>query len=80
MIVGLEPLDSDALMRILTEPKNAIIKQYRKFLELDKVDLVFTPDALEETAEQALDQKTGARGLAIRSSSSNSFSLRIAPH
>ena len=50
-------------MRILTEPKNAIIKQYRKFFELDKVDLVFTPEALEETAEQALNQKTGARGL-----------------
>jgi ATP-dependent Clp protease ATP-binding subunit ClpX len=63
VLVGLEPLDRDALMRILTEPKNAIIKQYRKFFELDKVDLVFTPEALEETAEQALNQKTGARGL-----------------
>ncbi|MGH2447644.1 MAG: ATP-dependent Clp protease ATP-binding subunit ClpX [Chloroflexota bacterium] len=63
VIVGLEPLDKDTMIRILTEPKNAIIKQYRKFFELDKVELVFTPEALEETAVQALSQKTGARGL-----------------
>jgi ATP-dependent Clp protease ATP-binding subunit ClpX len=63
VLVGLEPLDRESLMRILTEPKNAIIKQYRKFFELDKVELIFTPEALEETAEQALNQKTGARGL-----------------
>jgi ATP-dependent Clp protease ATP-binding subunit ClpX len=63
VVVGLDPLDKPALIRILTEPKNAIVKQYRKFFELDKVDLVFTEDALEETATQALGQKTGARGL-----------------
>jgi ATP-dependent Clp protease ATP-binding subunit ClpX len=63
VIVSLEPLDKQALIRILTEPKNAIIKQYKKFFELDKVELVFTPEALEETAVQALAQKTGARGL-----------------
>jgi ATP-dependent Clp protease ATP-binding subunit ClpX len=63
VVVGLDPLDKPALIRILTEPKNAIVKQYRKFFELDKVDLIFTEDALEETATQALGQKTGARGL-----------------
>ena len=63
VIVGLDPLDKDTMIRILTEPKNAIIKQYRKFLELDKVELIFTPEALEQTAVQALAQKTGARGL-----------------
>jgi ATP-dependent Clp protease ATP-binding subunit ClpX len=63
VIVGLEPLDKDTMIRILTEPKNAIIKQYKKFFELDKVELVFTPEALEQTAVQALAQKTGARGL-----------------
>jgi ATP-dependent Clp protease ATP-binding subunit ClpX len=63
VIVGLEPLDKETMMRILTEPKNAIIKQYKKFFELDKVELVFTPEALEQTAVQALAQKTGARGL-----------------
>jgi len=61
--VSLEPLDKDALMRILVEPKNALTKQYAKFLALDKVELVFTPDALEAAAERALSYKTGARGL-----------------
>jgi ATP-dependent Clp protease ATP-binding subunit ClpX len=59
----LEPLDEGTLIRILTEPKNAIVRQYRKFFELDKVDLIFTPEALQETARQALQHKTGARGL-----------------
>jgi len=63
VIVGLEPLDKETMIRILTEPKNAIIKQYKKFFELDKVELVFTTEALEQTAVQALAQKTGARGL-----------------
>lgn len=61
--VSLDPLDQEALVRILTEPKNAIVKQYQKFLQLDHVDLVFTNDALEAAAESALHQKTGARGL-----------------
>jgi ATP-dependent Clp protease ATP-binding subunit ClpX len=61
--VTLDPLDEDTLIKILTEPKNAIVKQYRKFFELDKVDLVFTQEALQETARQALKHKTGARGL-----------------
>ena len=61
--VALDGLEQEDLVRILTEPKNAIIKQYQKFLALDKVELIFTPDALNAAAELALQQKTGARGL-----------------
>jgi ATP-dependent Clp protease ATP-binding subunit ClpX len=61
--VSLDSLDKDALIRILTEPKNAIVKQYQKFLQLDHVDLVFTNDALDAAAAGALKQRTGARGL-----------------
>jgi len=61
--VSLDSLDKEALIRILTEPKNAIVKQYQKFLQLDRVELVFTPDALDAAAEGALKQRTGARGL-----------------
>ena len=63
VVVPIDPLRKDDLMRILTEPRNAITKQYAKFLSLDKVELVFTPDALEAAAERALQLKTGARGL-----------------
>ncbi|GCF06815.1 ATP-dependent Clp protease ATP-binding subunit ClpX [Dictyobacter arantiisoli] len=61
--VALDTLDKEALIRILTEPKNAIVKQYQKILQLDRVELVFNNDALEATAECALRQRTGARGL-----------------
>lgn len=61
--VSLDSLDKAALVRILTEPKNAIIKQYQKLLQLDRVELSFTSEALEAAAENALKQKTGARGL-----------------
>jgi ATP-dependent Clp protease ATP-binding subunit ClpX len=61
--VGLEALDRDALIRILTEPKNAIVKQYQKIFALDKVELIFTQDAYEAVADEALKHKTGARGL-----------------
>jgi ATP-dependent Clp protease ATP-binding subunit ClpX len=61
--VSVDPLNKEALMRILTEPKNAIVKQYQKFLALDKVELVMSDDALEAAAEEALKLKTGARGL-----------------
>ncbi len=61
--VSLDSLDKEALVRILTEPKNAIVRQYQKFLQLDRVDLVFTPEALDAAAEEALRHKTGARGL-----------------
>ena len=56
-------LDQDALIRILTEPKNAIVKQYQKLLELDGVDLKFDDRALEAIAETTLKRRTGARGL-----------------
>jgi ATP-dependent Clp protease ATP-binding subunit ClpX len=61
--VSLESLDKSALVRILTEPKNAVIKQYQKLLHLDRAELIFTQDALDAAAEGALKQKTGARGL-----------------
>ena len=61
--VSLETLDRDALIRILTEPKNAIVKQYQKMLELDGVELDFDEEALIEIAETSLKRKTGARGL-----------------
>ncbi|MDH3464108.1 MAG: ATP-dependent Clp protease ATP-binding subunit ClpX, partial [Acidimicrobiia bacterium] len=53
----------EALVRILTEPKNALTKQYARMLEMDDVELVFTPDALDAVAEQAIKRGTGARGL-----------------
>ena len=56
-------LDKEALIEILTKPKNAIIKQFKKMFELDEVELVFTDDSLEAMAELALKRKTGARGL-----------------
>jgi ATP-dependent Clp protease ATP-binding subunit ClpX len=61
--VSIDPLEKDDLMRILTEPRNAITKQYSKFLSLDKVELVFQQEALEAAAEKALELRTGARGL-----------------
>ena len=61
--VALEMLDEEALIRILTEPKNAIVKQYQKMLELDGVDLTFDEEALKAVAETSLKRKTGARGL-----------------
>ena len=61
--VALHSLDKDSLIRILTEPKNAIVKQYQKLLELDDVELEFDKKALEEIAEISLRRKTGARGL-----------------
>ncbi len=61
--VSLDLLDEAALIRILTEPKNALTKQYQKLFELDGVKLEFTPEALTEIAHQAVERKTGARGL-----------------
>ena len=63
MISTLEPLDEDTLVRILSEPKNALTKQYQKLLELDNVDLVFEPGALLAIAKEAIKRNTGARGL-----------------
>ena len=63
VVVNIDPLDKRALVRILTEPKNSLVRQYQKLMSLDDVELVFTDDALEAAAERALDFKTGARGL-----------------
>jgi ATP-dependent Clp protease ATP-binding subunit ClpX len=63
LVVGLQSLSKDMLIRILQEPKNAVLKQFQRFFNLDNVDLVFTPDALEAVAEEAIRHKTGARGL-----------------
>ena len=63
MISSVRPLDRDALIRILIEPRNALIKQFKKLFELDGVDLEFTPDAIEAIADLALLRGTGARGL-----------------
>ena len=61
--VALEPLDKEALIRVLTEPKNAIIKQYQELFSMDGVELEFTEDALAAAADRALEQQTGARCL-----------------
>ena len=63
VVVALHSLDKAALVRILTEPRNALTKQFQEFFALDTVELVFTDDALEAAAEEALRHKTGARGL-----------------
>lgn len=63
IIANLEELDVDALKAILTEPKNALVKQYTRMLELDDVELEFDEDALDAVAELAIERKTGARGL-----------------
>ncbi len=63
VIASLSPLDEDALIEILTKPKNALVKQYQKMLELDDVELDFEEDALKEIAKKAIERKTGARGL-----------------
>ena len=63
IVVGLHPLDETALVKIMTEPKNAIIKQYKKLVGIDDVELVVTDDAVLEVAKKAIALKTGARGL-----------------
>jgi ATP-dependent Clp protease ATP-binding subunit ClpX len=63
VVVTLDALDESALVRILLEPKNALVKQYQKFLEIDNVQLEFKEDALDAIAKEALKRNTGARGL-----------------
>jgi ATP-dependent Clp protease ATP-binding subunit ClpX len=63
VIASLEQLDETALIEILTKPKNALVKQYQKMLEIDDVELQFEDGALEEIAKKAIERKTGARGL-----------------
>ena len=63
IVVTLEALTEEALVNILTKPKNALTKQYKKLFELDGVELQFEEDAVEEIAKQAIERNTGARGL-----------------
>ena len=63
VITTLEPLDVPALVQILTEPRNAIVKQYAKLFELEKAQLIFTPESLQEIATRAIKRDTGARAL-----------------
>ena len=63
VIATLEELDEDTLVRVLTEPKNALIKQYKKLMEMEGIELEFTEEAVKEIAREAISRKTGARGL-----------------
>ncbi len=63
IVVGVDALDEEALIRILTEPKNATVKQYKKLFKIDGVDVEFEPEALREVAQKAIKLNTGARGL-----------------
>lgn len=63
VVVSLEGLNEDTLIRILQEPRNALLKQYKKLFDFDGVELAFEPDAVQEIARQALERNTGARGL-----------------
>jgi ATP-dependent Clp protease ATP-binding subunit ClpX len=63
VLATLEDLDQDALVTILTEPKNALVKQYQRLFELENTKLTFTDDALKAISKRAIDRKTGARGL-----------------
>ena len=63
IVTTLKELDKEALIRIVTEPKNALVKQYKKLLEFDGVELEFTPDSIEAIVEKAIERNTGARGL-----------------
>ena len=63
VLATLEDLDEDALITILTQPKNALVKQYQRLFELEETQLTFTEDALSAIAKRAIERKTGARGL-----------------
>ena len=63
VVVGLNGLDEEALGKILVEPKNAVLKQYKKMFDIDNVELEFTEDAIKSIAKLAINLKTGARGL-----------------
>ena len=63
VLATLSDLDVEALVEILTKPKNALVKQYQRLFEMEDVKLTFTDDALEALAERAIQRKTGARGL-----------------
>ena len=63
IIATLKDLDKEALIKILVEPKNSLVKQYQKLFEIDGVELVFEQESLEAIVEKAIERKTGARGL-----------------
>ena len=63
IIATLRELNREALIKITTEPKNALVKQYKKLLEMDDVELEFEPEALNAIVDKAIERKTGARGL-----------------
>ncbi len=63
IIASLKELDKEALIKITTEPKNALVKQYKKLLKMDDVELIFEPEALDAIVDKAIERKTGARGL-----------------
>ena len=63
IVTSLQELDRDAMIRILKEPRNSLLKQYQKLMAMEDVELVFTDDAIEAVADQAIERKTGARGL-----------------
>ena len=63
LIASVTKLDQEALVQILTEPRNALVKQYQKLFELDGVELEFTAEAIEAIADKAMERGTGARGL-----------------
>ena len=63
VVAALEPLTEDALINILTEPKNSLVKQYQRLFEMDNCQLTFTDDALSVIAHKAIERKTGARAL-----------------
>ena len=63
MIVALDSLDIEALTRIITEPKNSLVRQYKKLFEMDGIDLEFDRSAIEAVAKLAYERRTGARGL-----------------
>lgn len=63
VVVGLEELDENALIKILTEPKNSIIKQYNLMFKIDGINIEFSPEAIKAIAKKAIELKTGARGL-----------------
>jgi len=63
MLTHLQPLDAEALRRILTEPRNALVKQYQALFKMDGIDLVFEPEALQAVVDTAVHYKLGARGL-----------------
>ena len=63
VIVSLNELDEEAMVKILTEPKDCIVNQYKEFFKYDGIELEFTPDALKDIAKETIKRKTGARGL-----------------